>query len=575
MGNQAVSGAIFALCLQKNRPKKKTTSPFIYLFSSPHSDSQNCPLVFYSTPYYTPPFLSPLAGYPSVGRKLLLSLQGMIEYLILLASVIVFAGIIIGKVGSRYGIPALLLFLFTGMLFGSDGFGFQFEDAEIAQHIGMVALAIILFTGGMDTKLRDIRPIMLPGLLLSTLGVLLTTLFTGLFIYLISKNFALGVTLSLPLSLLLAATMSSTDSASVFALLRSQRVHLKHNLKPILELESGSNDPMAYMLTIALISFLLQSELSIGALLLHFVQQFVLGGALGLFFGWSAVWLVNRIQIPNRTLYPIMLLCILFFTFALTSIIQGNGYLAVYITGIVLGNAKLRHRGSINHFFDGITWLVQIILFIMLGLLVNPNELLSVGILGVLIALFMMVVGRPLAVHITLIPFRRLGFKAKGFLSWVGLRGAAPIIFATYPVVSGISGSSILFNIVFIVTLLSLLIQGMTITPMARLLGLAKPAPPEGNFIGVEIPDELGTQMQEREVRKEMLAKGDELRQIELLETELVILVRRKNRFIVPKGALKLHVGDILLIVSEHSQQSASDDGHHQLIERIRKSLLQ
>ena len=499
----------------------------------------------------------------------------MIEYLILLASVIVFAGIIIGKVGSRYGIPALLLFLFTGMLFGSDGFGFQFEDAQIAQHIGMVALAIILFTGGMDTKLHEIRPIMLPGLLLSTLGVLLTTLFTGLFIYLLTKNFALGVTLSLPLSLLLAATMSSTDSASVFALLRSQRVHLKHNLKPILELESGSNDPMAYMLTIALIGFLQQSELSIGALLLHFVQQFVLGGALGLLFGWLAVWLVNRTEIPNRTLYPIMLLCLLFFSFALTNIIQGNGYLAVYITGIVLGNAKLRHRGSINHFFDGITWLVQIILFIMLGLLVNPNELLSVGVLGVLIALFMMVVGRPLAVHITLLPFRRLGFKAKGFLSWVGLRGAAPIIFATYPVVSGVPGSSILFNIVFIVTLLSLLIQGMTITPMARLLGLAKPAPPEGNFMGVEIPDELGTQMQEREVRKEMLAKGDELRQIELLETELVILVRRKNRFIVPKGALKLHVGDILLIVSEHSQQSASDDGHHQLIERIRKSLLQ
>jgi len=327
--------------------------------------------------------------------------------------------------------------------------------------------------------------------------------------------------------------------------------------------------------TIALIGFLQQSELSIGALLLHFVQQFVLGGALGLLFGWLAVWLVNRTEIPNRTLYPIMLLCLLFFSFALTNIIQGNGYLAVYITGIVLGNAKLRHRGSINHFFDGITWLVQIILFIMLGLLVNPNELLSVGVLGVLIALFMMVVGRPLAVHITLLPFRRLGFKGKGFLSWVGLRGAAPIIFATYPVVSGVSGSSILFNIVFIVTLLSLLIQGMTITPMARLLGLAKPAPPEGNFIGVEIPDELGTQMQEREVRKEMLAKGDELRQIELLETELVILVRRKNRFIVPKGALKLHVGDILLIVSEHSQQSASDDGHHQLIERIRKSLLQ
>ncbi len=499
----------------------------------------------------------------------------MIEYLLLLISVIVFVGIIIGKVGSKYGIPALLLFLFTGMLFGSDGLGFKFENTLVAQEVGMVALAIILFTGGMDTKMSEIKPILLPGLLLSTLGVLLTTLFTGLFIYWISGNFALGVTFGLPLSLLLAATMSSTDSASVFALLRSQRIHLKRNLKPMLELESGSNDPMAYMLTIALIDFLTQSSLSLGELFFQFVIQFAVGGALGLFFGWVAVWIVNRIHIPNRTLYPIMLLCVLFFTFALTAIAKGNGYLAVYVAGIVLGNVRLHHRGSINHFFDGITWLVQIILFIMLGLLVNPNELLQVAPLGLLIALFMMFVGRPLAVHLTLIPFRSLGVKGKSYLSWVGLRGAAPIIFATYPVVSGIPGSSLIFNIVFIVTLLSLLVQGMTISPMARLLRLAVSAPSEGNFMGMEIPEELGTQMQEKEVTATTLSHGDELRQIELSDEELVILVRRKNRFIVPKGSLKLHIGDILLVVSEHTKQPTSEERHHQLIKRIRKSLLQ
>ena len=476
----------------------------------------------------------------------------MIEYLILLASVIVFAGIIIGKVGSRYGIPALLLFLFTGMLFGSDGFGFQFEDAQIAQHIGMVALAIILFTGGMDTKLREIRPIMLPGLLLSTLGVLLTTLFTGLFIYLLTKNFALGVTLSLPLSLLLAATMSSTDSASVFALLRSQRVHLKHNLKPILELESGSNDPMAYMLTIALIGFLQQSELSIGALLLHFVQQFVLGGALGLLFGWLAVWLVNRTEIPNRTLYPIMLLCLLFFSFALTNIIQGNGYLAVYITGIVLGNAKLRHRGSINHFFDGITWLLQITLFISLGLFVNASELLPITGFALLSGVFMILFARPLAVHLCLLFFPHISMNGRHFLAWVGLRGAVPIIFATYPLMSQVEGAETLFNIVFFITLLSLLIQGTTLPLVARWLKLDEEVKEEVSLFGVKIPKHTGARMEERRVDAPMLAGGSLLMELDLREEELVILVRRGDRYMVPKGKLELAVGDILLIVSEH-----------------------
>lgn len=497
-----------------------------------------------------------------------------IEHFVLASSVIVFVGIILGKVGARFGVPALLLFLFTGMLFGVDGVGIAFDNAKMVQNIGMIALAIILFTGGMDTKLKEIKPVLTSGIVLSTIGVLLTTIFTGLFIYLITNNFSLGVVFSLPLSLLLAATMSSTDSASVFAILRSQRVHLREDLKPMLELESGSNDPMAYMLTLVLIEYITHSSLNVWDFIGQFAMQFLIGGGAGIAFGWLSVWVINRINIPNRTLYPIVLLCTLFFSFTVTTLLHGNGYLTVYIAGIYVGNNRLQHRGSINHFFDGITWLVQIVLFILLGLLVNPHEMPSVLLLAVLISLFMMFLGRPLACHLSLLPFRKLSFKAKGFLSWVGLRGAAPIIFATYPVVSEVSEANHIFSIVFTITLLSLLFQGMTITPVARFLGLATPAPPEGNFMGVEMPEDMGTQMEEREVNAAMLSEGDELREIPLKREELVILVRRKNRFIVPKGQLKLHVGDILLVVSQHELPDAAPTNAMILFERIRKSLL-
>ncbi len=500
-----------------------------------------------------------------------------IETFILIFAIIVFVGILIGKVGSRFGIPALLLFLFTGMLFGEDGLGIQFENAKLAQDIGMVALSIILFTGGMDTKMKEIRPILLPGICLSTLGVLLTTVFTGLFIYGVTNYLSpwVGVVFSLPLSLLLAATMSSTDSASVFALLRSQKVHLKENLKPMLELESGSNDPMAYMLTIVLIEYINNSSLSFGAFVLQLGEQFFIGVGVGLLLGYLSVWIINRINISNRTLYPILLLCLLFFTFTISFLLDGNGYLAVYIAGIIVGNARLQHRSTINYFFDGITWLVQIILFLILGLLVNPHEMPEVLLLSILIALFMMFVGRPLACHLSLLPFPKISLKGKAFLSWVGLRGAAPIIFATYPVVNGVSEANHIFSIVFIITLLSLLFQGMTITPVARFFRLATPAPPEGNFMGVEMPEEMGTMMEERIVDAHMLSVGDELRKLPLDESELVILVKRKNRFIVPKGALKLHVGDILLVVSQHDLPDTPPTTASLLIQRIRKNLIQ
>lgn len=478
-----------------------------------------------------------------------------ISTILLVGSILLLVAILFSKVGHRFGIPALLLFLFTGMLFGSDGLGVHFEDAKMAQNIGIVALSIILFTGGMDTKLSVIKPIIAPGVILSTLGVLLTTFFTGSFIYLISRNVYTSVTLSIPFSMLMAATMSSTDSASVFALLRSQRVHLRENLKPMLELESGSNDPMAYMLTIVLIGFLQQSAMSIGKMILIFFYQFGVGLLVGFLLGKLLVWFLNRVNIPNRILYPILVLSGLFLCYGLCDLIQANGFLATYIFGIVLGNSKLVNRGIINHFFDGITWLLQIILFVMLGLLVNPKNMIESAPLAILIGVFMMLIGRPLAVFLSLLPFRKLSLRAKSYTSWVGLRGAAPIIFATYPVVSGIEGASLIYEVVFFITLLSLLIQGMTITPVAKLLRLAQPAPPEGSFIGVEIPEELGAGMEERKVSQEMIQEGALLRDIKLEDKELVILVRRKDKYFVPKGKSKLKEGDILLIVSPNEEE--------------------
>ena len=398
------------------------------------------------------------------------------ENILLIGAVLIFSSILISKTGYRFGIPTLLLFLLVGMGFGSDGLGLQFNSASEAQFIGMIALSIILFTGGMDTKIRDIRPVMAQGILLSTVGVLITTLLTGGFIYFLSIYTSTQIAMPLLTCLLLAATMSSTDSASVFNLLRSQKMNLKENLRPMLELESGSNDPMAYMLTIALIQVITSgSDLHIGVIGQNLLIQFFFGGVIGFAMGQFAIWLINKIGLSNSSLYPILLLSLVFITFTVTDLLKGNGYLAVYITGVVVGNARLAYRKEINTFMNGLTWLFQIVMFLSLGLLVNPHEMLEVAPVALLIGLFMIVVARPISVFACLLPFRKMTNHARWFVAWVGLRGAVPIIFATYPVVAEIPGSNQIFNIVFIITLLSLIFQGMTIASGARVLHLDLP----------------------------------------------------------------------------------------------------
>lgn len=478
------------------------------------------------------------------------------ENILLVCSILLFVSILAGKTGYRFGVPTLLLFLLVGMLFGSDGLGIQFYNMKAAQFIGMVALSIILFTGGMDTRFNDIKPVLKPGIALSTVGVLFTTLFTGLFIWWLSGMSWTNIHFTLIPSLLLAATMSSTDSASVFAILRSQKINLKHNLRPMLELESGSNDPMAYMLTIVLTQLTQSSGISWGEIAGSFVVQFTVGAAAGYLLGKLAVIMLNKLNIDNQSLYPILLLAFVLFTFSITSLFSGNGYLAVYIAGMMVGNHKIAYRKETNTFMDGLTWLFQIIMFLCLGLLVNPHEMLQVAAVALLIGAFMILIGRPLSIYLSLLPFgKSITHKSRLFISWVGLRGAAPIIFATYPVVADVPGANSIFNIVFFITIMSLVIQGTTISRIARLLGLSIPQEKTGNDFGVELPEELGSDLREITVTADLLAQGDTLQHMRLPKGTLVMIVKRGDEYLIPNGSLKLHVDDKLLLISERQKE--------------------
>ena len=428
----------------------------------------------------------------------------------------------------------------------------QFQNAGTTQVVGMLALSVILFTGGMDTKISDIRPIMTQGLILSTLGVVLTTVFVGFFTWALTNFTPLPFEFSLLTSMLLAAMMSSTDSASVFNLLGSQRMNLKENLKPMLELESGSNDPMAYLLTLLLIQLIGSTEdWSASSIAINLVVQFTVGTLIGFAIGKGSAWLINRIQLNNQSMYSVLLLSLVFISFTLTEMLQGNPYLAVYITGVVIGNERLVNRKEMNTFMNGLTWLAQIVMFLTLGLLVNPKELVDILLIATLIALFMIFIARPLTVYLCLLPFRDMSNKARLFVSWVGLRGAVPIIFATYPILADIPQAQTLFNIIFTITLISLLLQGMSISWMAKRLNLDLPQEKDGNEFGVELPEELETNLSDLVLTPEMLTNGNRLMDMDIPDNTLVIMIKRGTEYIVPNGQAQLQAGDVLLFMSK------------------------
>jgi cell volume regulation protein A len=477
----------------------------------------------------------------------------MSENILLVWAMLLFVAVVAGKVAYRFGAPALLLFLGVGMFFGWNIIDFQ--SFEFTQFIGMLALCIILFSGGMDTKFSEIKPILGPGIMLATVGVAVTAALCGVFIYFFSSW--VGLALSFPVALLLASTMASTDSASVFSILRSKKQGLRQNLRPLLELESGSNDPMAYMLTILLVSIAVSSgqTVGVGESIVKFIIQMLVGAGLGYGIGRLAVFTINHINFKSNTsLYTVLLLAFVFFSFSFTTLVWGNGYLAVYITGLVVGNHKIVHKSNLTSFLDGFTWLAQIVMFLMIGLLVNSDELLrpEVLILGCAVGAFLILVARPIAVLVSLAPFRRFTFKARMYISWVGLRGAVPIIFATYPIVEGVENGRLIFNVVFLVTLISLIIQGTTVSGMANWLGLAYEE--KEPLFKVGVPDSIKSSFSEMEVTDSMLAGGCQLRNIAIPDNTLVIMISRDNAYFVPRGSTELAVGDRLLVVSDRNE---------------------
>ncbi|MDR2009790.1 MAG: potassium/proton antiporter [Bacteroidales bacterium] len=479
-----------------------------------------------------------------------------IEIFLLVASILLFISLLVGKAGSRFGVPALLLFLFIGILAGSEGLGIKFDSPVMAQYIGVIALNIILFSGGLDTQISEIKPIVWPGVILATIGVLLTALITGFFIYWLTNNLFHTISFTLLESLLLASVMSSTDSASVFGILRSKGLSLKENLRPLLELESGSNDPMAYMLTIVLIQLIQTPEINTGLILLTFFQQLIFGAVAGFLLGKLAVRIINHIDLNNDALYSVLLLTITFFIFGFTDFIGGNGYLAVYVGGLYIGNKRFVQKRSSLKFFDGLSWLFQIVMFLSLGLLVNPTELIPIAGIGILIGIFMILVSRPLSVILCMAPFRKFSTRARIFTSWVGLRGAVPIIFATYPWVAGVEGSKMIFNIVFFITILSLVVQGTSIPAMAKWLKLSRPIKKTKKLkeFDIEFSDDIKSVMTEITITEEMLEGGDTLIDLSLPDRTLVAMVKRQENYFIPRGNNHLEVGDSILVITDNEE---------------------
>jgi cell volume regulation protein A len=402
----------------------------------------------------------------------------MLERTIIVVAVALLVSVLVSKVSDRFGIPALLLFLIIGMLAGSDGpGGLHFDDPALAQSVGVVSLVLILFSGGLDTEWKAVRPVMRESLLLATLGVLLTAIAVGLF-----AKVLLGVPLAH--GMLLGSIVSSTDAAAVFSVLRSKGIHLKGRLKPLLELESGSNDPMAIFLTVGMIGIITQPDLSPLSLITVFVRQMAIGAVLGLAMGKATVWLVQRLRLGYEGLYPVLTLAMVLFTFGLTAGLGGSGFLAVYVAGMVIGQPEFAQKRGLLHFHDGLAWLMQIAMFLTLGLLVFPSRLWPVAGVSLIIALCLMLVARPLAVFASLIP-SALSWREKVFVSWVGLRGAAPIILATFPSLAGLPEADLIFHTVFFVVLTSVLLQGASIAAAARLLSVDAPAVYEPDESGV------------------------------------------------------------------------------------------
>jgi len=471
-----------------------------------------------------------------------------IENILLVGSLLLFVSIIAGKTSYKFGVPTLLLFLAIGMLAGSDGIGgIHFDNPQIAQFIGIVSLNFILFSGGFDTNWTSVKPILREGLVLSTLGVLLTALSLGTFVWFVTD-------FTIYESMLLGSIVSSTDAAAVFSILRSKSLALKTNLRPTLELESGSNDPMAYVLTIAFLTLVINQELSIVSIIPLFLQQMIFGGIAGLVFGRLSKFIINKIKLDFEGLYPVLVIALMFVTFSATDFVGGNGFLAIYISAVYLGNQELIHKKSIYKMFDGLAWLMQIVLFLTLGLLVFPSQMIPYFGVGILISLFLIIVARPVSVFLSLM-FFKMRLRRRFYISWVGLRGAVPIVFATYPLLAGIDKANMIFNIVFFISVTSVLIQGTTLSIVAKWLSVALPEKTkkitEIDQLILELPK---SSLQEFEILPKFHAVNKRIVDLNFPKSASIVMIKRNGQYIRPGGSTKLEAKDVLMVLADNQE---------------------
>ena len=467
-----------------------------------------------------------------------------IETILLWVAVLIFVSAVSSKLSDRFAIPALLLFLVIGMLAGSEGIGgIHFDNAQLAKSIGVIALIFIIFSGGLDTNWKDTRAVAWPGVVLSTLGVLLTAVITGLCaVYILKFSFLEGM--------LLGSIVSSTDAAAVFSILRSKRISLKQPLKPLLEFESGSNDPMAVFLTVSFISILTLKNMSIVSLIPRFFLDMGMGALIGYLMARFIVFFINRLKLYYEGLYPVIMISLVLLTYVIAVFLKGNGILAVYLAGLMLGQAEFPNKRMIVRFHDGLAWLMQIAMFVTLGLLVFPSHIVPLIGAGLLLTLLLMVVARPVSVFLCLLPFK-ISTRKKAMIAWVGLRGSVPIILATFPFMAGIAQADTIFNIVFFIVIASVLIQGTSIPIISKMLKLDAPWANRKSYpIEFEKTEGMDAELTDIIVPYNSGSAGKMIRGLNVPEKCLIMLISRNDKFIIPAGPTIIEGGDVLLVLA-------------------------
>lgn len=463
--------------------------------------------------------------------------------LMIISGLVLIISITSTKVLYKFGVPMLLIFIVLGMLFGSDGIvGIYFDNYELTNQLCSLGLVFIMFYGGFGTNWKKAKPVAVPSILMSSLGVVITAGLTGLFCHLIIK-------MTLLEGLLVGTVVASTDAASVFAVLRAQKLNLKGSLASLLEVESGSNDPIAYMLTIVVLAMMKSSgDLSFWSGFLLILTQIGFGLIVGFLLAKLAVYILRRSDFEIYGFYTIFVMAIAILSYSLSQFIGGNGYLSVYISGIIIGNSKIPHKKSIFHFFDGISWTMQILLFFMLGLLSFPSKIPYVTGTSVIISLFMILIARPLATFIILSPFK-FSKKEKLFISWVGLRGAASVVFAILAVTYGVNIENDIFHIIFFIALLSVSIQGTLIPKLANFLDLVDTEDRSAVLKTFnDYSGEINTELLELNITKDNKWINKAIMDANIPEDILIVMIKRNNSVIVPKGSTIIKPGDTLFL---------------------------